>query len=178
MRVFLPLILLSTGLSTLTAFPIVESQTLDQADFRFPADALESPHENKPVLFAIAMSATQENGEEQQVQLMDWHQRLQSDSRVPDDLPIYHFAVIESPPFFVRGLIRRGIRRSLQGKVSDDRAAVLFVDSTLEFARTAGIPLDTQATMVVLNPDGSLRGYIKGDLTSQSWEQLLSLLLE
>ncbi|MFW6363824.1 MAG: hypothetical protein ACOC0D_08280, partial [Spirochaeta sp.] len=117
-----------------------------------------------------------ENGEQQQEQLLQWQRLIDERGLIPAGISMYHFPVIESPPFFVRGLIRRGIRGVYRGKVDEGLAAVLFVDSIAGFASQTGIPLDADASLAVVNPDGSLRGYVKGSPDETATAQLLELL--
>ena len=164
----------AVGIQQLSAqsFMEIEAETVGRSDFRFPHDALQS----SAAVFGLAMSTSRENGEQQQEQLLQWQRIIDTRGLLPTGMPMYHFPVIESPPFFVRGLIRRGIRDVFRGKVDDQLAAVLFVDSTSIFASQAGIPLDSDATIVVVNTDGSLRGYIKGEPSEVALAELQKLL--
>ncbi len=149
-------------------FLSIEARTVGGSDFLFPGDALREG----PALFALAMSTTRENGEYQQERLLEWHHTLMQSSVLPADMSIFHFPVIESPPFFVRGIIRRGIGRSIAPAVLEDRAAVLFVPDTREFARNAGIPLDDQPTLAVVVQGGRVAGFVKGPVSDQGMLEL------
>lgn len=95
---------------------------------------------------------------------------------VPEAMEIYHFPVIGSAPFFVRGLIRRGISGSFTPTVREDRAAVLFVRDSDVFARSAGIPLDDQPSLALVLPGGITAGYLKGPVNEKNIEMLRKLL--
>lgn len=145
-------------------FPAVQTETFGGDAFSFPGDALEG----QPVVFTLAMSTSRKNGQWQLDQLVAWHRELIQPGVIPSRIEVFHFSVIESPPRFVRGFIRRGTAKELEGAVSAHRAAVLFVEDAAGFARQSGIPVDTRPTVVLLRPDGTIAGYVKGTVSSEA----------
>lgn len=142
----------------LAAMPEVKTETFDDSRFVFPTD-LAGTRQN---LLFLAMAENRENGEAQQNVLLDWHQAI-ADS-LPADTLAYHFPVMESPPFFVKGLIRNAMRKSYKDKVPLSQVAVLFIDDLAAFAKSAGLQADGQATVVLLNADGSTALVLKGEV--------------
>jgi len=170
----LPLICFMIILTPLWAgtFSTRETKTIGGDSFTFPQDALRSGIS----LFAIALGTTRESGEIQQEHLLTWQSQLKNANSPLRSIPLYHFPVIDAPRF-IQGVIRRGIAKSYEGIVSFDNAAVLFIKNTEEFSSESGIPIDNQATVALVHPNGSVIGFVKGPPTPQSittLEQLYS----
>lgn len=125
-------------------FLSVSAETMDGERFEFPTDL-----QGAPLLLGIAISTSRANGEEQQGVLLEWQAWLESSGTLPAGAAIYHFPVIESPPRFIRGAIRRAMRRTFADRVPDDRAAMLFVDDSAAFATAAGLTIDEAPTLVL-----------------------------
>lgn len=149
-------------------FPNIEAKTVGNDSFQFPMQALEEG----PAFFAIAMSTDRKNGEVQQLLLLDWHQELLNISAMYGGIEIYHIPVIESPPRFVQGFIRRGMRKFFEPAVSEDQAVLLFVEDVQTFSSQTGIPIDTKPAVALVHTDGSLAGYIKGESSPENIEAL------
>lgn len=154
-------------------FANVDAKTIDGQDFSFPDDAVSGG----PVLFAIAMGTSRESGEVQQAQLIDWERYIRQQESALSSLPFYHFPIIEAPRF-VQGIIRKGIAKSYENIVPSDKAAVIFIKDTENFAAQARIPLDDQATVVLILPDKTIAGFVKGGPSGQSLSRLSELLTQ
>ncbi|WP_422478626.1 hypothetical protein [Pleomorphochaeta sp. DL1XJH-081] len=152
------------------SFQQYEASTVAGDDFNFPTDALD----NKPVLFALAMGTTRESGEIQQKHLLRWDSEIKVRNTPLKTLAFYHFPIIEAPRF-IHGVIRRGIGKSYKDIVLEELAAVIFIKDTETFAEQAGIPLDDQATVVLVLPDNTIAGYVKGPFSLESMGKLEQL---
>jgi len=149
------------------SFMSTDTKTLAGEKVNFPDFALEP----RPVLFALAMGTSKESGEIQQEQLLEWQKLLQTHNSLKH-VSFYHFPVIDAPGF-IQGVIRRGITKSYSGLVQLEKAAVIFIKDTKAFANQAHIPLDDQATIAVVLPNGTMSGYIKGPPSEQALEELI-----
>jgi len=149
------------------AFPQTDARTIGGTEFEFPGDALT----RGPALFALAMGTSRENGEIQQQHLLQWQAYLDSSTSFLREWPLYHFPVIDAPGF-IQGVIRRGIAKSYDGQVDADKAAVLFFKSARKFSEESTIPIDDQATLVVVQANGTIAGYVKGLPSAQSLGKL------
>lgn len=154
-------------------FISVDAKTIDGKDFSFPDDAVSGG----PALFAIAMGTSRESGEVQQAQLLDWDRYIKQQKSALSSLPFYHFPIIDAPRF-VQGLIRKGIAKSYESIVPSDKAAVIFIKDTEDFASQAQIPLDDQATVVLVLPNKTIAGFVKGSPSEQSLSLLSELLIQ
>ncbi|MGM0432046.1 MAG: hypothetical protein ACQEQU_04975 [Spirochaetota bacterium] len=170
--VMLVLITLISGIAFAGEFPAVTTETMGGESFSFPGEALQGD----PVVFALAMSTSRDNGQWQLEQLLAWHKELIQPGVLPSLIDIFHFSVIESPPRFVRGFIRRGTAKELKGNVAENRAAVLFVEDAAGFSRQSGIPIDDRPTIVLLRPNGTIAGYVKGTVSPEAIELLQQLI--
>lgn len=153
------------------AFEQVEAETFGKRDFVFPQDIGNAG----PDLLFLSMATDQDNGEYQNKVLLDWHKALQSRGVIPDRAMPWHFPIMESPPFFVKGLIKRGIAKSFSGLLPEHQGAVLFIDDLDTFATAANIPADGQATIVVY-ADGMVQEVFKGELTEQGVSEIIAAL--
>ena len=146
------------------SFPTVETKTFDKERFVFPSD-LRGTRLN--VLF-LAMSNDQDKGEYLQQALIDWQAALEARGALGDGVMAWHFPVLSGPPFFVKGLITRGMRKAYDGKVPLDQAGVLFVDDLDAFAAAAGLVVDNRPTIVITTADAQQLQVFKGDATRES----------
>ena len=160
------LILLLYPLASAT-FPETNARTIGGTEFEFPGDALTQG----PALFALAMGTSRENGEVQQQHLLQWQAYLASSTSALRNWPLYHFPVIDAPGF-IQGVIRRGIAKSYEGRVDADKAVVLFIKSARKFSEESAIPIDDQATLVVVQANGTIAGFVKGLPSAPSLEKL------
>jgi hypothetical protein len=145
------------------AFLTVETKTFDKEKFAFPDD-FAAPKLN--IVF-LGMSADQDNGQYQQEVLLAWHAALEEQGAFDADTMAYHFPVMESPPFFVKGIIRKAMAESYEGKVPLNQAGVLYVKDLEDFAAAAGLTLDEQATIVLVTSDGQLHEVFKGEVSPE-----------
>lgn len=150
------------------SFPTIETRTVGNDQFVFPDQALE----HGPALFAIALSESRSNGEVQQQKLLDWHEQLLAIS----DVRVYHVSVIQSPPRFVQGLIRRAIGKFYEDTVSGDHALILFIDDIESFASQAGFSIDDDPTIVLVDRSGNVLGFVKGEKTQRNINRLQELM--
>ncbi|MDD3930059.1 MAG: hypothetical protein PHY87_09695 [Sphaerochaeta sp.] len=154
------------------SFPSVEGKTFADQEIVFPDDLL-SP---EPIVVAITLSSSRKNGEEQQEEFIEWQKRLVETGSPLREVPIYHVAVIDGAPFFVRGAIRKGIAKEYEQVVEPSFGMVLFLSKAERFASEAGITIDGQPTLVVLTQDGTVKGFVKGAFSEESRSQLAQIL--
>jgi hypothetical protein len=126
-------------------FLSVEAQSMAGDTFVFPDDMRGEPL----IIIGLAISTSQANGEFQQNLLLDWHRWLTTQAALPEGVRIYHFPVLENPPRFIRGVIRRAMRKLFDGTVPLSQAAVLYVPDSAAFAAAAGIEMDDKPTLVI-----------------------------
>lgn len=151
------------------SFQKVEIETLDKADFVFPDD-LKAKSLN---IVLLAISKEQDNGEWQGDRLIEWYAALNEKGVLSEDVLGYHFSVMKVP-FFVKGLIRGGLADSYEGKVPPDQAGAIFVKDVEAFARSAGIALDGQPTVVLVSADGEILQIFKGVVTEADTQAVAS----
>ncbi|MGE4583649.1 MAG: hypothetical protein AB7C91_03290 [Sphaerochaeta sp.] len=166
-------ILLQASLMFAATFPTVEGKHFDGKAFQFPADLLD----DRPLVIALTLSSSRKNGEQQQEELLLWHEGFKTQPSLIKGNPVYNLTIVGGAPFFVRGAIRKGIAEGYEPQLSGQEGGVVFLSDTRQFINDAGIPIDGQPTLVVVDPDGSIRGYVKGTYRQQNL-QALSLLLE
>lgn len=169
--IFALLIALLAPLSSAT-FEKVKAKTSAKDKIEFPTDALSS----QSTIFALVLSDSREGGEVQQQHLLTWHTSLINHPSFPKNITIYHFPVIEDPPGFVKGFIRKGLGETYEGFVADDKVAVLFVDDAKAFATAAGLPYNNNATVVVVDNKGVVKGYATGEVTNEKLNSIIALL--
>ena len=155
------------------AFQTVKAKTFSKEKFVFPA-GLKGARVN--VLF-LAMSDERENGQYQQEALLAWQAALDERDVLSDDVVAYHSPVLESPPFFVKGIIRSAMRDAYEGKVSLDNAAILFVDDLERFAASAQLALDSRPTVVIATDDGRPLRAFKGEVSTQGVDDVVAAIL-
>ena len=161
-----PVLLLAvTGLGaaeiTGAKFAVVETETFDDEDFVFPDDCDGS---RLNILF-LALSDDQDNGQYQQEALLAWYAALEADGVFSDAIKPFHFPVLKSPPFFVKGIIAGAMSDSYEDKVPLDQAGVMFIKDLPEFAAVAKIPLDGKPTIIIASADGTPLELFKGDVS-------------
>lgn len=154
------------------AFERVEAENFAKGSFVFPDDI----RDDGPNLLFLSIATDQKNGEYQGDALMVWHEALEERSIIPELARPWHFPVMESPPFFVRGLIRRGIAASFQGKLPPEQGAVLFIDDLNAFAGAAGgWVVDGEPTLVLFK-DNKIRAVFKGQMTPAGIDEIVTAL--
>lgn len=134
-------------------FQQVKAKTFDKEKFVFPQD-LRGTQLN--ILF-LAMSSDRDNGQYQQGALLAWHAALDERGVFSDEVLPYHFPVLESPPWFVKGIIVGAMRDAYEGKVPPDQSGVLYVDDLAAFAAEAQLALDQKPTIVIASAAGPTR---------------------
>ena len=149
-------------------FEQIKAKTFDKEKFVFPDD-MRGTQLN--VLF-LAMSEGRESGEAQQGALIAWHAALAERGVFSEEVMPYHFPVMESPPFFVKGIIVGAMRDSYEGKVPLDQSGVLYVDDLDAFADAAGLTLDDQPTIVIATSDARPLQIFKGEVSPDGVEEV------
>jgi hypothetical protein len=139
-------------------FLSVEAQSMAGDTFAFPDDMRGEPL----IIIGLAISTSQANGEFQQNLLLDWHRWLTTQAELPEGVRIYHFPVLENPPRFIRGVIRRAMRKLFDGTVPLSQAAVLYVQDSAAFAAAAGIEVDDNPTLVIADAQRRPLRWFKG----------------
>jgi hypothetical protein len=150
-------------------FEQIKAKTFDKEKFVFPDD-MRGTRLN--ILF-LAMSADRESGEAQQGALLAWHVALVERGVFSDEVMPYHFPVMESPPFFVKGIIIGAMRDSYQGKVPLDQSGVLYVDDLDGFADAAGLKLDDQPTIVIATSDAKPLQVFRGEVSPEGVDEII-----
>lgn len=155
------------------SFQEVETETLDEEDFVFPDD-LNAKSLN---IVLLAISKEQDNGQWQGDRLIEWYAALEEQGVLSDEVLAYHFSVMKVP-FFVKGLVRGGLADSYAGKVPPDQAGAIFVKDVQSFARSAGIELDGQPSIILVSADGELLQIFKGEATEANVQAVASAVTE
>jgi len=140
------------------SFEVVKTKTFDGEKFVFPGD-MRGTAVN--VVF-LGMSNSQDNGQLQQEQLLDWQAALDAEGVFSEAIVAYHFPAMSGPPFFVKGIISRAMSESYEDKVPMSQAGVLFLDDLAEFAAAADLPLDDLPTIVIADANGKPLKVFKG----------------
>ena len=158
MKKFL-LILVIISLFHLSAdsFSKIESKDAAGEEMLFPEDLGGTD----PVIFAFILGDSRESGTAQVEVMKEWEQAITSSLSVTT----YHIPVIEGLPFFLKGIVRDGMRDRYDGVVDDERIITLFVKDMKEFIEKAGIPFSFEPTIVILDDSLSVRTYVKGSPT-------------
>lgn len=155
-------------------FETIKAKTFDKKKFVFPSDVRGS---RLNVLF-LAISSDQDNGIYQQDLLLEWQAQLDKRDVFSEEVVAYHFPVLAGPPFFVKGIIRRALKKSYDGKVPLDQAGVLFVDDLESFAAAANAPLDGEPTIVIADANGKPLQAFKGEATPDAVGALITAIAE
>ncbi|NCC63495.1 MAG: hypothetical protein EOM15_02410 [Spirochaetia bacterium] len=151
------------------SFSEVDLRLFDDSRIVFPTDIVQG----EPVVVALTLSSSRSNGEQQQEAFLEWHENIVDQV---GEQRLYHIAVIDGAPFFVRGAIRSGLAKSYEGIVKPSQGGVIFLSRAERFAAQGGISIDGEPTLVVLSPDQNIAGVIKGSYSEQKKNQLLALL--
>lgn len=154
------------------SFQRIETQAMSGEAFVFPDD-MRGEH---LIIVGLAISTSQANGEIQQNLLLDWQRWLEESEVLTDNLRAYHFPVIENPPRFIRGIIRRAVRRLFDGRVPLSQAAVLYVSDSAAFAGSAGIEIDEDPTLVIADAQHRPLVLIKGGPSDENTARFLAAL--
>ncbi len=149
-----------------------KTKTSDGEKFVFPADALRTG----PAIFAITMAKDRENGSLQQLQVLGWQEYFNQNPNMLGSVPLYHFPVLSGVPFFAKGLIRNALYDYYADKTDPSKVGVLFISKREKFADQAGFPLDNNGTLVVVAPDGAIKGCVKGEVDPTNIERLQKIL--
>ncbi|MGK0498947.1 MAG: hypothetical protein ACJAYG_000578 [Oceanicoccus sp.] len=141
----------------------LKTKNFDGDKFMFPADIEAQPL----ALLFLAMSSEQDNGQWQQLQLIEWHKQLEAAQVINNEVSAYHFPVMESPPFFVKGIIRNAMAKAYEGTANMSQSGVLYVDDLVKFARSAELILNDQPTLLLLSSDGKILQEFKGTVSDE-----------
>lgn len=171
MIVFLLVALCSSLLFSAT-FEKEKTKTADGKSFVFPTDALHTG----AAIFAFTMGKDRDNGAVQQMQVIGWQEYFDQNPNIVDSIPVYHFPVLSGVPFFAKGIIQKALFDFYEDKTDPSKVGVLFVSKTEKFANQAGFSADDRGTLVVVAPDGTIVGYVKGEITPAKVKQLQKLL--
>jgi len=151
-------------------FERVEAKTFAKDKFDFPSGV---SGQQLNVLF-LGMSANQEDGEYQQVALLEWYASLQERGVFSANVKPYHFLAMQGIPWFVKGMVIKKMAEPYEGQISLDQAAVLFIDDIDEFAAAVGLPADPVPTIVLANPSGVPLTYFRGDVSAQGVDEVVA----
>ena len=152
------------------SFEQVKAKTFDKEQFVFPDD-IRGTELN--ILF-LAMSPDRENGEAQQLALLDWHEALAERGVFSDAVMPYHFPVLAGVPFFVKGMIIGAMRDSYEGKVPLDQSGVLFIKDLARFSTAAGLLLDDHPTIVIATADAIPLQSFKGEVSPEGVDEIVA----
>lgn len=164
----------SSAMPPTGSFERVDTTAMSGEAFVFPDDMRGEPF----IIIGLAISTSQANGEIQQNLLLDWQTWLDEQDILSDNLRAYHFPVIENPPRFIRGVIRRAVRRLFDGRVALSQAAVLYVGDSAAFAASAGIELDEDPTLVIADARHRPLVLIKGGPSDENTARFLTALAQ
>jgi len=170
--VVLMLVVAVTLSSPLAAFERVKADNFAKADFVFPDD-IDGDGIN---LLFLGIATGQDNGTWQGEELVRWHRALIDADALTAGTRAWHFAVMESPPFFVKGVIRRAIAKSYVGLMPPEQGAVLFIDDLQSFAEAAGLPVDGQPTIVAWQADQGVLATWRGEVNEAGLASIDALL--
>lgn len=154
------------------AFEQIEAENFAKQDFVFPDDISGAEMH----LLFLGIAKDQDNGTWQGEELIRWHRALLDADALPESVRAWHFPVMESPPFFVKGVIRRAIAKSYVDLVPSEQGAVLYVKDLQRFAELAGLPADGQPTVLAWTPaDGVLAAW-RGTVSESAVTEIEALL--
>jgi hypothetical protein len=155
--------MLNVQAQDLGVFQQIETETLDGEDFDFPS-GLRAKSLN---IVLLALSEEQENGTWQGEALVEWYAALDAKGLLNEDVMAWHFSFMKVP-FFVKGFVRRGMAKDYEGKIPLDQAGPIFIKDVPGFAAEAGIAMDGQPSIVLVQPDGKLLQFFKGEVTEEN----------
>ncbi len=141
----------------------VKTKTFEGDKFIFPKDIKGTPL----TLLFLAMGKDQDNGTLQQKQQIEWHKALAEKGILNEQVSAYHFPVMESPPFFVKGIIRSAMADAYEGTADLNQSGVLYIDDLEEFAKEGELTLDELPTLVLLSEDGKMIKEFKGTFSEE-----------
>ncbi len=175
LRVYLLLVISIISLCSVSAASFQEIEVKNNAgtSLLFPTDMTS---QNGPTLFAFILGENREKGTAQVQEMNSWQQALTTYPQAPENLVIYHIPVIEGLPFFLRGIVRNGMRDEYQETIGDEHIAVLFVKSMQSVFEGTGIPFTYEPTLVAVDSSHRIQGYIKGLPTEENLLHLISLM--
>jgi len=143
------------------AFEPVEAKNFAGKSFLFPEAIQGAPSH----LLFLGIAKDQDNGTWQGEELIKWHKALIAAGVDAASTKFWHFPVIENPPFFVKGLIRRGIAKDYADLLPPEQGAVLFVKDIQRFADAAEVPLDGQPTVAIYREGEGVVAIYRGEAT-------------
>ena len=143
------------------AFETVDAKNFAGKSFEFPEDIQGGALH----LLFLGIAKDQDNGTWQGEELVKWHKALIAAGVDGTTNKFWHFPVIENPPFFVKGLIRRGIAKDYADLLPPEQGAVLFVKDIQRFADAADVPLDGQPTVLIYSEEQGVVGVYRGEAT-------------
>ncbi len=174
----LRIITLALVLSAMIPVVPLSAQSLPDMDTRTAGGDRGSLHEflerSGETLVALSMARDQDTGEEQISTLLETHRALDRDSRFRDPR-VLHIAVIMGAPWFVHGVIRRGLASEYGAPVEDDQIIVLFIDDLDDFSDRVGIPVTRDPSWLSVSPSGHVNWWERdrgGDTASSILERI------
>jgi len=150
----------------------VKTKTFDGEIFNFPADLQGNP----VTVLMLAISDSKEQGERQQQELLAWQAAIDASGGLPSGILVYHFPVLKDSFFLPSGIIRNAMADSYKDKVAPAQSGVLFIKNLDEFLASAGISMDDQATVVIVDGQANVLAQIKGTVTDEKLAALRSAL--
>lgn len=166
LRNFICWLLVSLPLAGAVAFERVETENFAGDDFVFPT-GIAGPGVH---LVFLANGLDQDNGEYQGDELIRWHKALDEAGLLGAGVTPWHFAAMENPPFFVKGVIRRGIAKNYADLLPPEQGAVLYIKDMAKFAAAAGVPADGKPTLIVYTPADGAVATVRGDVSPEGIE--------
>jgi len=151
-------------------FQTVKAKYFSKDKFVFPRDIKGG----KLTVLFLALSDSQENGQYQQTALLEWHAALSERGVFSDDVVPYHFPVLESPPFFVKGIIANAMSDEYEGKVPLDQAGVIYVDDLNAFAEAANVANDGQPTIIIASANALPLQSFKGEVSPEGVDEIIA----
>lgn len=130
-------------------------------EFVFPDDIRGSGQQ----LVFLGMATNQDNGAYQGETLIEWQQALTDAAVLPERATAWHFSVMDNVPFFVKGIVRRGIAKTYRDVLAPQHGAVLYVKDLERFAAAAGLPLDGEPTVALYDPQQGLTEVFRGPVS-------------
>jgi len=152
------------------SFPTIKMKTFGDEKFVFPS-GMQGAQLN--IVF-LGMSETQDNGQLQQEQLLEWQVALEERGVFSPAVMGYHFPAMSSPPFFVKGIIANAMAESYEGKVPLNQSGVMYLDDLAEFAEESGLVLDEQPTIVIADSNGKPLQMFKGAVTPEGVDEVVA----
>lgn len=167
-------VVLTMSFSAGMAFETVEAENFAGDDIVFPA-AVQGGGVH---LLFLGIAQDQDNGTYQSAELIKWQNALADAGVNPQATRYWHFSVIENPPFFVKGLIRRGIAKEYRDLLPPEQGAVLFVDDVNQFTERANLPLDGKPTVAIYSEQDGVIKYYRGEVSAAAVSELMAVLTE